>query len=99
MEDIGVDELRGRLEAGEDLVVLDVREPDEVARSAISGSVNISLGQVVDRMSELDPARPTAVICAGGVRSAKAIEALTAAGYAGELVNVTGGMKAWLSQQ
>lgn len=98
MKEIKVDELRRRLEAGEDLVVLDVREPDEVARSAISGSVDIPLGQVVDRMSELDPARPTAVICAAGVRSAKAIEALTTAGYAGELVNVTGGMKAWLSQ-
>ena len=98
MKEIKVDELRRRLEAGEDLVVLDVREPDEVARSAIFGSVDIPLGQVVDRMSELDPARLTAVICAAGVRSAKAIEALTTAGYAGELVNVTGGMKAWLSQ-
>ena len=98
MKEIKVDELRRRLEAGEDLVVLDVREPDEVARSAIFGSVDIPLGQVVDRMSELDPARPTAVICAAGVRSAKAIEALTTAGYAGELVNVTGGMEAWLSQ-
>ena len=98
MKEIKVDELRRRLEAGEDLVVLDVREPDEVARSGIFGSVDIPLGQVVDRMSELDPARPTAVICAAGVRSAKAIEALTTAGYAGELVNVTGGMKAWLSQ-
>ena len=98
MKEIKVDELRRRLEAGEDLVVLDVREPDEVARSAIFGSVDIPLGQVVDRMSELDAARPTAVICAAGVRSAKAIEALTTAGYAGELVNVTGGMKAWLSQ-
>ena len=98
MKEIKVDELRRRLEAGEDLVVLDVREPDEVARSAIFGSVDIPLGQVVDRMSELDPARPTAVICAAGVRSARATEALTPAGYAGELVNVTGGMKAWLSQ-
>ena len=98
MKEIKVDELRRRLEAGEDLVVLDVREPDEVARSAIFGSVDIPLGQVVDRMSELAPARPTVFICAGGVRSAKAIEALTAAGYTGELVNVTGGMKAWLSQ-
>ena len=98
MKEIKVDELRRRLEAGEDLVVLDVREPDEVARSAIFGSVDIPLGQVVDRMSELDPARPTAVICAAGVRSAKAIQALTTAGYVGELVNVTGGMKAWLSQ-
>ena len=98
MKEVSVDELRRRLEAGEDLVVLDVRKPDEVAQAAISGSVNISLGQVVDRMSELDPARSTAVICAGGVRSVKAIEALTAAGYTGELVNVSGGMKAWLSQ-
>ena len=98
MKEINVDELRRRLEAGEDLVVLDVREPDEVAQAAISGSVNIPLGQVVDRMSELDPARPTAVICAAGVRSAKAIGALTAAGYTGELVNVRGGMKAWLEQ-
>ena len=101
MRETSVEDLRERLEAGEDgedLVVLDVREPDEVAQAAISGSVNIPLGQVVERTNELDPARPTAVICAGGVRSAKAIEALTAAGYAGELVNVTGGMKAWLSQ-
>ena len=49
-------------------------------------------------MGELDASRPTAVICAGGVRSAKAVTALTAAGYIGELVNVSGGMKAWLGQ-
>ena len=98
MKEINVDELRRRLEAGEDLVVLDVREPDEVERAAIPGSVNIPLGEVTDRTGELDAARLTAVICAGGVRSAKAIEALIAAGYAGELVNVSGGMKAWLGQ-
>ncbi|MEA1304291.1 rhodanese-like domain-containing protein [Actinomyces oris] len=96
MKEVGVDELRRRLEAGEDLVVLDVREPDEVERAAIPGSVNIPLGEVVDRMGELDAARPTAVICAGGVRSVKAVKA--AAGYTGELVNVSGGMKAWLGQ-
>ena len=98
MKEVSADELRGWLETEEDLVVLDVREPDEVAQAAISGSVNIPLGLVVDRMSELDPAWPTAVICAGGVRSVKAIEALTAAGYTGELVNVRGGMKAWLER-
>ena len=98
MKEINVDELRRRLEAGEDLVVLDVREPDEVERAAIPGSINIPLGEVTDRTGELDAARPTAVICAGGVRSAKAVEALIAAGYAGELVNVSGGMKAWLGQ-
>ena len=98
MKEISVDELRRRLEAEEDLVVLDVREPDEVARTAIPGSVNIPLGEVADRRGELDASRPTAVICAGGVRSAKAVTALTAASYTGELLNVSGGMKAGLGQ-
>ena len=59
MKEVGVDELRRRLEAGEDLVVLDVREPDEVERAAIPGSVNIPLGEVVDRMGgSMRPAPP-----------------------------------------
>ena len=58
MKEIGVDELDERLETEEDLMVLDVREPSEVAQAAISGSVNIPLGQVIDRMNELDPATP-----------------------------------------
>jgi len=58
VKEINVDELRRRLEAEEDLVVLDVREPDEVARTAIPGSVNIPLGEVVDRMGERGVARP-----------------------------------------
>ncbi len=98
MKEISAQELRARLEAGEDLVVLDVREPHEVAQAAIDGSVSIPLGQVLERAGELDSSRPVAVICAGGVRSARAIEGLEAAGYAGELLNVAGGMKAWLAQ-
>ena len=96
MKEISTEELRDRLENG-DLVVLDVREPHEVAQAAIKGSVSIPLGQVVERRDELDATRPTAVVCAAGVRSARAIEALTAAGYPGELLNVSGGMRAWLA--
>ncbi|AYD89811.1 rhodanese-like domain-containing protein [Actinomyces sp. 2119] len=99
MQEISATELRRRLESGEDLVVLDVRESHEVAEAAIDGSVSIPLGQVVERRNELDPSRTTAVVCAGGVRSARAIQALTDAGYEGGLLNVTGGMKAWLEQQ
>ena len=98
MKEISVQELRARLEAGEGLVVLDVREPHEVAEAAIEGSVNIPLGQVVERVAEIDSSRPVAVICALGGRSACAIEALEAAGYPGELLNVSGGMEAWLGQ-
>ena len=83
---------------GEDLGVREWLGREGVARPAFPGSVNIPLGEVADRMGELDASRPTAVICAGGVRSAKAVTALTAAGYTGELLNVSGGMKAWLGQ-
>ena len=60
--------------------------------------MNIPLGQVVERVAEIDSSRPVAVICALGGRSARAIEALEAAGYPGELLNVSGGMEAWLGQ-
>lgn len=80
---------------GEMPLVLDVREPHEVEVVHIDGSVNVPLGQVVERMGELDPGRTTVVTCAAGIRSAKAITALAEAGYAGELINLTGGMKAW----
>ena len=98
MREISAQELRARLEAGEDLAVLDVREPHEVAQAAIEGSVNIPLGRVVERAGEIDSSRPVAVICALGGRSARAIEALEAADYPGELLNVSGGMEAWLGQ-
>ena len=97
MKEVSVDELRRRLEAGEDLVVLDVREPDEVASSAIPGSVNIPLGEVADRMGELDaPAHGSHLCRRSALRQGG--RGLTAAGYTGELVNVSGGMKAWLGQ-
>ena len=72
-----------------------MREPNEVELDAIDGSLRIPLGEVVDRMGELDPSRETVVHCAVGVRSARAIEALTAAGYTGTLTNLVGGMRAW----
>ena len=77
-----------------------IAEIQEAASAAATPEVIVlpTLGEVADRMGELDASRPTAVICAGGVRSAKAVKVLTAAGYTGELLNVSGGMKAWLGQ-
>ena len=49
----------------------------------------------MSRMGELDPARVTIVHCAVGIRSKRAIKALRRAGFAGELVNLAGGMRAW----
>ena len=99
MNEMTATELRARIAAGRlpggAYTLLDVREPDEVEADAIAGSLRIPLGEVVERMDELDPGRETIVHCAAGVRSARAIEALTAAGYTGALANLAGGMRAW----
>ena len=99
MNEITATELRTRIAAGQmpggTYTLLDVRKPNEVEIDAIDGSLRIPLGEVVERMEELDPSRETIVHCAAGMRSARAIEALTAAGYTGTLTNLAGGMKAW----
>lgn len=96
---ISAEELRSRLAGGivpgRDLTVLDVREPEEVTAGMIGGGLPIPLGQVLARRGELDPSLPTVVVCAAGVRSARAIQALQAAGYTGRLINLVGGMHAW----
>lgn len=99
MKEMTTAELRARVQAGEapgsSYTLLDVREPDEVAATAIDGSLRIPLAQVVERMGELDPGVPTIVHCAGGTRSKRAIAALQEAGFQGELVNLAGGVRAW----
>ena len=90
-------ELRRLLESTEPPALLDVREDIEVALEPMEGSLHIPLREVVARMDELDGDRPTVVVCAAGVRSARAIEALKAAGYTGRLLNLEGGMRAWVS--
>jgi adenylyltransferase/sulfurtransferase len=88
-------ELKGRLDRGEDVQIIDVREPNEYEIARIGSSKLIPLGQVVNRMGEIDESRETVVHCKGGVRSAKAIEALKRAGFSGRLINLKGGITAW----
>jgi sulfur-carrier protein adenylyltransferase/sulfurtransferase len=95
MEEITASELKQRLDRGDDLQIIDVREPNEYDIARIPGSKLIPLGQVVNRQGEIDPARETVVHCKGGVRSARAIEALTRSGFKGRLVNLKGGITAW----
>ena len=90
-----VKQLKQRLDSGEHVQLLDVREPHEVAVSRIPGSVHIPLAAVVTRMAELDPERELIVHCKMGGRSARAIEALREAGYRGRMINLEGGIKAW----
>ena len=91
-------ELKQRLDNGEDVQIIDVREANEVAIGRIPNSVHIPLAQVLDRMSEIDPNRDAVVHCKMGGRRARAIEALKRAGYAGNLANLTGGIIAWSNE-
>ncbi|MDQ3806039.1 MAG: molybdopterin-synthase adenylyltransferase MoeB [Acidobacteriota bacterium] len=98
MEEITATELKQRLDRGDDIQVIDVREPNEYDIARIPGTQLIPLAQVVERRGEIDESRETVVHCKGGVRSAKAIEALTRAGFRGRLVNLKGGITAWSNE-
>lgn len=87
-------ELQARLSAGEDLVVLDVREDEERALCAIEGSVHIPMGELSLRHVELDPERTTVCVCHHGIRSAHVASALDRMGFE-SLFNLTGGIDRW----
>lgn len=86
--------LRAMISSGSSLVLLDVREPFEVAAGSIPGAVPIPLGQVPSRVGELDPDTTTVVICRSGSRSAKACGILRDAGFK-NVLNLKGGMIEW----
>jgi len=93
--EITATELKHRLDQGEDIQIIDVREANEVAVARIPNAVDIPLGQVLVRRDEIDPRRETVVHCKMGGRSARAIEALKRSGFTGKLLNLTGGITAW----
>jgi len=98
MPEITATELKQRLDNGDDIQIVDVRESFEVAIAAIPNTIHIPLGEVVNRMAEIDPNRETVVHCKGGVRSANAIGALKRSGFTGNLINLKGGIMAWSNE-
>lgn len=98
MQEMTATELKQRLDNGEDIQIIDVRELKEYQFARIPNSVHIPLGEVLNRMPEIDPERETVVHCKMGGRSAHAIEALTRAGFKGKLTNLRGGITAWSNE-
>ncbi len=94
MKEISVLDLAALRDAGEDLVLLDVREPDELERAAIPWALAIPMGEVPERLAELPAAATIAVLCHGGFRSARVTAFLNANGFP-QAVNVAGGIDAW----
>lgn len=95
MQEITATELKARLDARDDIQLIDVRQPDEYAFAKIEGAKLIPLGEIMSRMGELDESRETVVHCKMGGRSARAIEFLEHSGFKGTLKNLVGGITAW----
>ena len=71
--------------------LVDVREPEETAAASVPGAMFIPLGQLPERVGELHPSPPVALLCRSGGRSAKAAEFLVAQGFT-DVTNLVGGM-------
>jgi rhodanese-related sulfurtransferase len=86
-------EFVARRERGDALTLLDVREDWELGVASVPGIVHIPMGQVADRLGELDSARETVVLCRSGRRSLEVAKFLQQNGF--KAVNLAGGILAW----
>ena len=91
---INVHDLKARMDAGDNPIVLDVRDPHEWEISAIEGSLRIPKSQVVARSNEIPRDREVIVQCKTGIRSRDSILMLQEKGFT-NLVNLVGGINAW----
>lgn len=81
-------------EAGESLVVLDVRQPEELALASVPNVLHIPMMTIPERLGELDRSGRIAVLCHHGQRSANVCAYLKAQGFT-DVHNIDGGIDAW----
>ena len=91
---ITVRELKDRLDKGEQVFLLDVREPHEFSMARIEGSTLIPLGTLPNSLNQLDPADEIVALCHKGMRSADAVGFLLQQGFS-NVKNLVGGIEAW----
>ena len=90
-------ELKQRLDRGDKLIVVDVREPHEYQINRIPGSLLMPLGDVPKRYNELDPGVEIVTQCKSGVRSGKAADFLRSVGFK-KVLNLKGGILDWVDK-
>ncbi|MDF2815116.1 MAG: sulfurtransferase [Paenibacillus sp.] len=88
------EEIKQRLANGEHLNMIDVREDEEVASGMIPGAKHIRLGELPERLDEIERTDEIIMICRSGNRSGKACQYLQSVGVTG-LKNMAGGMLDW----
>ena len=94
MREVSPKDVQRRLAEGADLLLLDVREADEVALCRIAGALHVPMGDVPSRLHELDPDREIVVYCHHGQRSAAVVAFLERHEFAG-VANLAGGIERW----
>jgi rhodanese-related sulfurtransferase len=87
------EEVLERVRRKENVVILDVREPEEWESGHIPGAKHIPLRQIAKSLNELDPKQETIVVCRSGNRSGQACDFLSSMGY--NVINMSGGMSKW----
>jgi adenylyltransferase/sulfurtransferase len=90
-------ELKRRMDAGEPVELVDVREPFEYEIARIDGAKLVPLGEITERLDELKREKPIVVHCHSGMRSAQAVQLLQERGFA-NVYNLEGGIDAWSDQ-
>ena len=94
---ISVQELKNRLDKGDKIFLLDVREPHEFSMAKIEGSTLIPLGTLPASLNQLDPNDEIVALCHKGMRSADAVGFLLQQGF-NNIKNLVGGIDAWSVQ-
>lgn len=90
-------DVKEKLERGEKIEIIDVREHDEVRQGKIPGAKHIRLSELPCRLNEIDPDTETIFVCRSGNRSGLACEYLMSRGY-GNVKNMMGGMLNWTGE-
>ena len=84
---------RSAFEGKHELQILDVREPFEWKMGHIEGAQHIPMGEIANRLDDIDDNKPLVAVCRSGNRSAKVTQLLRDKGY--KIENLDGGLKAW----
>jgi adenylyltransferase/sulfurtransferase len=95
--EISAVDLKKRLDRGDVLTIVDVREPNEYQINRIAGSILIPLGDIPRRYVELDPSDEIVTQCKVGARSAKAADFLRSKGFK-KVLNLSGGILDWIDK-
>jgi rhodanese-related sulfurtransferase len=94
MQQITVSELKARLDAGEDIDIVDVREGWELMQSRLENIIHIPMDQIPDNAEQIAKDKPVVILCHTGRRSAQVTQWLAMQGY-DNVINLAGGIAAW----